>query len=97
MMRNTNPGPGHYNITDDNMFKDKEVQLFSNLAQDSINIDAPRTTNVFKSTTKRFRKKRRDLADPGPGTYYKEPTLIKKTFSKTFQGVSGKRMRVKKE
>jgi hypothetical protein len=51
------PGPGHYNITENTMFKDGEVQLLSSLAQESINIDAPRNTNQFKSKTKRFRKK----------------------------------------
>jgi len=41
-MKSNDPGPGHYNITENKMFKDGEVQLLSSLAQESINIDAPR-------------------------------------------------------
>ena len=89
------PGPGHYNITENTMFKDGEVQLLSSLAQESINIDAPRNTNQFKSKTKRFKKKVKNQEFPGPGKYYKKPSLIKKTFCKTFSGVSGQRMRTR--
>jgi|ETNmetMinimDraft_15_1059895.scaffolds.fasta_scaffold44910_1 hypothetical protein len=93
--RNEDPGPGHYNITENKMFKDGEVQLLSSLAQDSINIDAPRNTNQFKSTTKRFRSKVKEQNVPGPGKYYKKPSLVKKTFAKTFTGITGKKIRAR--
>jgi len=48
------PGPGSYNVTDNNMFKDGEFQLLSSLAQDSLNVEATRKSQVFKSKTKRF-------------------------------------------
>lgn len=75
------PGPGSYNISIDlkNTGQNAKI-LVSSLNPEPIEVEKPKLSNVFKSTSKRFEDKQAKEELPGPGSYYKE-----RGFAKQYQ------------
>lgn len=72
------PGPGSYNIAAD-LTNQSQRLLVSSLNPDPKELEKPKLSNVFKSTTQRFADKTHKQEEtPGPGSYYREEAFGKK-------------------
>ena len=73
------PGPGTYNVIKDNVSKNPNFQVAT------VNSDPKeaefKISAVFKSNLGRFTQHVPKEELPGPGTYYKDTSLIRKTFT----------------
>ena len=72
------PGPGSYKLVADMTNQAQKLQA-AGPNQDPTEVEAPKLSNIFKSTTQRFEDKTKKPIDtPGPGSYHNEESYGKK-------------------